>query len=259
MKKKGVKARKKRLAGGGGGGGSAGTYPMSVDNAGPSADNAFGIMSIDHGSATTQSGLTHGSLSISSIIDMNVDPEDPSAMIAPFTGPTIQIADYVATVIQSQTPINDASGSQMIAGELVIPNIVGNNKQFRISLDVAVYNPDSEAFGGGSAFQMQLVTDTLDLVNQGAVQIHEQTPSVGSSVTVHSGTISSSFLRGSATIDFDGNGIEEAMLSNQLIVAFHATDIPSKRGSGNHSTTLIQGAIGSATYVGSTYLSIKVT
>jgi hypothetical protein len=133
MKKKGVKARKKRLAGGGGGGGSAGTYPMSVDNAGPSADNAFGIMSIDHGSATTQSGLTHGSLSISSIIDMNVDPEDPSAMIAPFTGPTIQIADYVAT------------------------------------------------------------------------------------------------------------------------------DIPSKRGSGNHSTTLIQGAIGSATYVGSTYLSIKVT
>ena len=130
--KKGVKARKKRLGVGGGGGGS-GSFPT----------NGFGAMSESHTAASTNSGLGHASATV-----MSVSNAFNGAPISGSNAP-IEVADYIATVIQSETPIDSAGGPSMSAGVVTLPNCAGT-VDVSIAVSLSAYNPTGISTNGGN-------------------------------------------------------------------------------------------------------------
>ncbi len=245
--KVGIKAKKKRL-GGGGGGGATGTYPMSTNNSG-ATDNIYGIASDSHGLAITQSGLTHASTTFATITDIAAG----GANVPPFTGSPIEIADYVATSIQSQSPINDAGGNPMLGGEITIPNIVGQGKHLMIQGMGSIYNPTNQQISAGSVF-INLVTDTNNVALNNHIAIGGAPVTLNTPIAVSGAVVAPNHYR--LLWDIEILPTIPACTSGQLIFEIYCTGIGSKHSNQPHSINRISSAIGSATYVGATYFGI---
>lgn len=125
---KGVKAKKKRMASSG-----TGTYPDS---------HGYGVMDNSHQAAGTTSGLTHASVTLVDVLDAN------TASPIAGTTPGQSYADYIATVINSETPISEAGGGpQMLAGEFTVANVTGLT-DVSIAVDVNSYNSAGGSIAG---------------------------------------------------------------------------------------------------------------
>ena len=226
LMKKGVKARKKRLGGGGGGGGT-GTYPDS---------HGYGVMDNTHQAAGTNSGLTHASATLLMVADLN------TGLQVAGTPANQSYADYIATVINSETPISEAGGGpQMLAGELTVPNVNGLT-DVTIALDVASYNS-----AGGSIAGSGNVCNHSVVVNPSSINILAH----NSPVTLGGG---SSIVRGTTRLD-----LATALLaigSSHYIIVEYRIEISDKSGVHTTGTTT---PTAPAAKNGSMYLKINFT
>ena len=225
LMKKGVKARKKRLGGGGGGG--TGTYPDS---------HGYGVMDNTHQIAGTNTGLTHASATLIQVSDL-------------FTGlqiagsPAAQsYADYIATVINSETPITEAGGGpQMLAGEFTVPNVNGIT-DVTIATDISSYN----SAGGSIAGSCNECNHSLVVNPSGIIIAAHNSP-----VTL---TGSSTNVRGTTRLD-----LATALLaigSSHYIIVEYRIEIQDKSGVHTTGTTT---PTAPAAKNGSMYLKINFT
>jgi hypothetical protein len=149
-----MKDKKKRAGGGGGGVPSTGTYP-SVVSAGPSID--IGAMAM--GLNPAQNHL-HASV----LMRMSIDAagflqitDAQGAQINSQGAPEVEIADYIATIIQSETPINGVGGNPMHPGVIHTqgaPTNGGVTLVFRVAND-----EPTGAFGGGEFLDITMVSN----------------------------------------------------------------------------------------------------
>jgi len=150
-----MKDKKKRAAGGGGGGGapSTGTYP-TVSGAGDIGCMALGLNPAGnhlHASVLLRESFdAAGFLQITNAAGVNINSQG---------APEVEIADFVATVIQGETPINGAivggGGNPMQPGVIFTQNAPANGD---VQLIFRIGNDNSTgAFGGGEFVDVAMV------------------------------------------------------------------------------------------------------
>ena len=141
---------KKKRAGGGGGAPSTGTYPSVV---GPGID--IGCMAYGLNPAGTHlhaSVLMRDSFDAAGFLQLT---NAAGANINSSAAPDFDVADYIATVIQGETPINGGSGSAMQPG-LIFTQGAPNNGNVTLIFRASNDEPTG-AFGGGEFLDVTMV------------------------------------------------------------------------------------------------------
>ena len=148
--KKGTSMKDKKKRAGGGAPPSTGTYPSVV---GPGID--IGCMSVSlnpAGSHLHASVFLRDSQDAAGFLQItNAGGVNLNSSVAP----EVEIADYIATAIQGETPINNGSGSAMQPGVI---HTLGAPANGNVTLIFRMFNDEpTGAFGGGEFLDVSMV------------------------------------------------------------------------------------------------------
>ena len=236
--KKGTAMKDKTKRAGGGAPPPPGTYPESTDVGLSTQDNVFGTAGFNY--LAIQSGLSCASLTISTIMDGNT-----GANVAPYTGTDLEVADYLATVVQSHTPTGFPATP--ISGEITL-NIANNGSVTLLDIGVSVYNTANERFGGGSVATLSVFHDALNLVGNHQL-IHQTNLPIVYPASAYQ--LQAQQTGGAIALDNP-----PAVATGQLIFEVRWANIATKRGSGQHETD--RAANPTSQFTGSTYLGVII-
>lgn len=235
MKKKGVKARKKRLAGGGGG-----ALP---------AITPFTILGKSHYSAQTNSGLTQPNLAFNLIAVHNgATVQDVNSVdIADY-----EVRDYITGTLRGIAADSYPVGSPSNHLNITLP-INSRNINHALYPRPAIYNPTGATIGEVT-YTASVVVDVHDLVNQGIVTQHGAASVNAGNPPMFNTTFASNSLM-LMFADSPAGPLPHGIASGELVIQYTAT-VLSKTGNTILTTAILPDA--DATTKQSFYLDIIV-